>query len=227
MTVQQVSALVDALADIGRWYAATADPPRAAESQTHAAPGSRTPIAADVLSTRRTTIDRLTSWALLVAQERDLRPGIAASDVPALVRFLGVHAEWLVQHDGRHVVDELTECARELEQIVRQSQPVRVDLGPCPEVGCDGLLRAVVRRSDDYLPSRVRCNAEAAHTWEPNDWHALGRRTKPMRPAAARRLLGALTDLDAPRSSGTGHAHADERPAADHTLDGLTDTQAS
>lgn len=87
--VRTISHLTDTLADIGRWYPATEDPPRAAVSQIRTAPGSKPPIPADVLSLRRDTIDALTSWALLVAEERDLHPTTPCPRLDTLPVTLG------------------------------------------------------------------------------------------------------------------------------------------
>jgi hypothetical protein len=70
--VRTTGHLTDALADINRWYPGTADPPRTLTSHTRITYGSRPPLPADVLSLRAETVDTLTSWALLVCQERDL-----------------------------------------------------------------------------------------------------------------------------------------------------------
>jgi hypothetical protein len=126
---------------------------------------------------RRETIDALTSWALLVAEERDLRPGLAAADVPELVTFLSTHAEWLAGHEaGGDAVAELERLAARLEQVAKQSRPARVRVGACPEVDCAGELVALVRQRDSLLPSTVRCDMDRDHAWEPHDWLALGRR---------------------------------------------------
>jgi hypothetical protein len=87
--------LTDTLANIARWYPPTADPPRTLQSQTRTAYGSRPPLPAAVLSLRRQTVDTLTSWALLVCEERDLRGPAKPGDVAALTSFLAAHAEWL------------------------------------------------------------------------------------------------------------------------------------
>lgn len=87
--VRTTSQLADTLHAIGRWYPGTADPPRTAVSTIRSAPGSKPPIPADVLSLRRETVDTLTSWALLVAEERDLRPDIKCArprDVPPSIQ---------------------------------------------------------------------------------------------------------------------------------------------
>jgi hypothetical protein len=162
--------LTDALAGIARWYPATADPPRATVSQTRTAYGSRPPLAAAVLSLRRQTVDTLTSWALLVAEERDLRTGIAGSDVAALTSFLSAHAEWLAGFDGQYAAHELGRLAHALEQVVRQTAPARIRrIAPCPEPDCLGILEAIVRKDDDLLPSDVHCSADAGHRWAPHE----------------------------------------------------------
>jgi hypothetical protein len=191
--VRTTGHLTDALADINRWYPGTADPPRTLTSHTKITYGSRPPLPADVLSLRAETVDTLTSWALLVCQERDLHTTIHAGDVPALTSFLAAHAEWLAGFDGDHAAHELGHLAHLLEQVVRQTTPARVKrIAECPEPGCPGTLEAVVRKDDDLLPSNVFCSADRAHQWQPGEWHALGRRTQPLNPSGVARLLKAL-----------------------------------
>jgi hypothetical protein len=187
--------LTDALANIARWYPPTADPPRTLQSQTRTAYGSRPPLPAAVLSLRRQTVDTLTSWALLVCEERDLRGPAKPGDVAALTSFLAAHAEWLAGFDGDYAAHELGGIAYRLEQVVRQTTPARVKrIGPCPERECGGTLEAIVRKDDDLLPSSVFCSADQAHTWRPGEWEALGKRLPPppLNPAAVRRLLARL-----------------------------------
>jgi hypothetical protein len=190
--------LTDALAAIARWYPATADPPRIQVSQTQFAYGSKPPLAADVLSLRAETIDALTKWATLVQQERDLHTFIAASDVPALTSFLAAHASWLAGcgDEGRYAAHELGHIAYRLEQIVRQTMPARVKrIAPCPEPGCTGILEAVVRKDEDLLPSNVYCSVDRDHRWDPHEWQALGRRTRPpLHLEGVRRLARALNE---------------------------------
>lgn len=190
--VRTTSQLADTLHAIGRWYPGTADPPRTAASTIRSTPGSKPPIPADVLSLRRETVDTLTSWALLVAEERDLHPDIDTADVPALVSFLSTHAAWLAGHvAGLDALAELSRVACSLEEVVRQSRPAKVRVGACPEPECEGTLTAVVRRSDTLLPSVVRCDSgKRDHSWSPHDWPALGRRLKrAMDPDAVGLLL--------------------------------------
>jgi hypothetical protein len=169
--------LTDALAGIARWYPPTADPPRTTVSQTRTAYASRPPLSAAVLSLRAQTVQTLTSWALLVHEERDLHTPLSGSDVDALTRFLAAHAEWLAGFDGDYAAHELGNLAYRLEQVVRQTTPARVrHIAPCPESGCGGTLEAVVRTEDDLLPSHVYCSRDRAHTWAPEEWRALRRR---------------------------------------------------
>lgn len=216
--VRTTSQLADTLHAIGRWYPGTADPPRTAASTIRSTPGSKPPIPADVLSLRRETVDILTSWALLVAEERDLCPDIDTADVPALVSFLSTHAAWLAGHvAGLDALAELSRVARSLEEVVRQTRPARVKISPCPEDGCGGTLKATVRRDEDLLPSTIVCDADGEHAWTTWAWHALGRRVAPFRPVAVRRLLTALADdVYDPRSFGTGRVddHTTRRDSA-------------
>jgi hypothetical protein len=187
--------LTDTLANIARWYPPTADPPRTLQSQTRTAYGSRPPLPAAVLSLRRQTVDTLTSWALLVCEERDLK-GPTYPDVQALTSFLAAHAGWLAAFDGDYAAHELGGIAYQLEQTVRQSFPSRVrNIGPCPEPECSGTLEAIVRKDEDLLPSSVFCVVDRAHSWRPGEWEALGKRLPPppLNPAGVRRLLAGLS----------------------------------
>jgi hypothetical protein len=127
--------LTDTLANIARWYPPTADPPRTLQSQTRTAYGSRPPLPAAVLSLRRQTVDTLTSWALLVCEERDLRGPAHAGNVAALTSFLAAHAEWLAGFDGDYAAHELGHLAYRLACHGRRIQDPRYPRPHHPPLG--------------------------------------------------------------------------------------------
>ena len=52
----------------------------------------------------------------------------------------------------------------------------RVEVGPCVEEGCDGVLTATIAPVDDMLPSAIGCSHDGDHAWEAPEWHLLGRK---------------------------------------------------
>jgi hypothetical protein len=174
---RKLNQLLDALEAVNQWYPASANPPQTTASSIRVPWASKPPLPIGVLSIRREAVDVLTSWALVIAEGRDLRPGIAAGDVAALVAFLKVHAEWVLECTGDDILNELQYLAHQLEQIVKQSRPSVRRLVPCPEPMCGGDLVAVMRDSDPLLPSAIKCSAfPLEHVWTSHEWHGLGRR---------------------------------------------------
>lgn len=188
--VRTAGRITDALHLIARHYPATADPPRTTTSTTHTTPSSKPPMPAAVLSLRRETLDTLTSLALVICDDRDLN-GPAThdghQDVIALTRWLTPHADWLAgpqqPDDPEATAHELEHLARRIREVALQQRPSVVDVGPCPQddpndptAHCGGQLRAVVRQTDDLLPSAIRCTDHPAeHTWPTRQWEDLAR----------------------------------------------------
>jgi hypothetical protein len=152
---------------------------------------ARPPVSAHVLSIRRETDACLTSWALLVAEERDLRTNLQAGDVPSVAGFLLIHADWLGDHEaGQAASDEIYRWAGKCTDVVESNRTRRYQVGRCPEVvlddaglelgPCVGNLWALIRQTDTMLPQHIQCDACEEHRWDPHSWPALGRRLQPL-----------------------------------------------
>lgn len=127
---------------------------------------SRPPIRVDVHDALVDVPEKLTSWCLLVCEERDLRG--PKSTPEALAVFLVAHLDWIAAQlwvDAMAV--ELFEASRDL-YVLAPWKPGRHRLRePCPAAGCD--VRALVRWDGDSV---VKCEACGA-VWSETDYERL------------------------------------------------------
>lgn len=212
--IRDVSAITDILASLRRWYDTTSTPPLTLVSQTRIAHASKPPVPAHVLSLRREVTDRLTFWARMVIQERDLNTRLD-TDMRQLLDFHNTHADWIAgEPEAPQFIHEIGGLAHRIEEVAKQSRPAKVKIGTCPECGT-GLLTATVRKSDDLLPSVITCSDDPEHEWTTWSWQALGRRVTPLHPTGTARLLRALVgDSENPREYGTGRIRDTSRDSA-------------
>lgn len=192
--------IASALREIRTAWPHMLDPKSTAPSNgAHGGDPARPPVSAHSLSIRRDTDACLTSWALMVAEERDLRTGLRAGDVPSVAGFLLIHADWLGDHEaGEAAADEMNGWAGKCTDIVESNRTRRYQVGRCPEVvmddegtelgPCAGNLWALIRQADTMLPRHIQCDADEAHRWDPHAWSALGRRIDILQAVAAARL---------------------------------------
>lgn len=139
-------------------------------------PERRLPINPTVADHREHIARTLVSWAMLISEERVMStPTGNAPDETA--PWLLVHLRWA---SAQLWIDDF---ALELAQLRGQALSLlfpsgrrRIEVGPCVEAGCPGVLTATVARTDDVLPSIVECDVEVSHCWEPHQWLALGRK---------------------------------------------------
>lgn len=112
---------------------------------------------------REEVIDVLTSWSLLVADERGFSRPIPHVD--QMATFIADSATWLAAHSAAaDCVDELQELAWGRPRSIAYPSGTRsIKLGSCPR--CEGELVAVMRRPDSLLPSEVVCTGEDVHRW--------------------------------------------------------------
>jgi hypothetical protein len=130
----------------------------------------------------------LLSWTRLVADERGV-PAVTDTEVRGLLRFLVVHLEWLAGHPaGPDFADEVAELLASAGRGAAAEQAV--PLGPCPQPGCGGTLRAPTAAATAGQPAaarQVRC--EYGHGVPPRQWFLLAERSRRgadgRRPAAA------------------------------------------
>lgn len=141
----------------------------------------------------------LSSWCRLIAEERGIHPpkrrvvkllpmdfiGPAplvwtVDDTPAAMgAYLARHADWLAAHPAASEVSE------ELHDLVTLAHPIAYPtgarvfpVGPCLHHGCEGTIKAILRRVDSLLPSSLVCDVDDTHTWPADQWLTLGRRLK-------------------------------------------------
>jgi hypothetical protein len=123
----------------------------------------------------RTRIEAvLASWAGLVADERGLLA--RGDDVAHLTRFLTAHLDWLAAHPGAaDFVTEIGELVAATLQVIDARPADRIELGPCIEPGCAGLLSARRPGHDAGDAPEVGCDS-GRHAWRPDQWLMLRRR---------------------------------------------------
>ncbi|HEY4375505.1 MAG TPA: hypothetical protein VGM93_00030, partial [Acidimicrobiales bacterium] len=132
----------------------------------------------------------LVSWCRLVADERGIQ--LPQDAMTALGGYLRVHAAWLAAHGAAgEVSDELDGLRRRAWSVAYPGGTRVTEVGPCPygrverlpagfigparQLGCAGTLRAVMRPTEQLLPSEVACDAEVEHRWDSTQWRQLDR----------------------------------------------------
>lgn len=150
--------------------------------------------AADV---RMSILTTLSSWCGLVAEGR----GISAPrrSVLPLSVFLVRHVDWLAVHPAvAEATREVALLARRARRIAHEERLRTVRVGPCATQGCRGELTAVVNESAAVTATEIRCDVNAEHVWERDQWTELSREIARVpkaaaaeRPAAARWLTAA------------------------------------
>lgn len=141
---------------------------------------------------------RLTGIALRIAMERGIRlPGsyrlarlpagvhgpynrvwTSNTNKHALGAYIATHHMWLAANMPQ-AADMLDHTIREARAAAYPNGTRTIDIGHCPEETdgqpCPGKIRALIRDEDNLLPSAVHCNTDPEHTWNADQWRALGR----------------------------------------------------
>jgi len=143
----------------------------------------------------------LTSWVKLIAEERRIslplrtlmtvepRPvgfvgpmrllghTVADDSTYAMGAYIARHARWLATHGAAgDAADELATLAHGAARGIAYPEGARrVAISGCPNDGCAGELRAVIRAVDSLLPSAIVCTVDPEHMWTTAQWHRLGR----------------------------------------------------
>ena len=105
-----------------------------------------------------------------------------ADDLRAIAAWLTARVDWCAARPwADEIARTIDDTWAEARRAAYPDPAHRIDVGPCPESGCDGRLIASMRRSDQLLPSDIRCSVHGAdeddpHAWTADQWHALGRR---------------------------------------------------
>jgi hypothetical protein len=137
------------------------------------------------LEARSAMIGVLASWCQLVLEERGSYladvAGPRQRDVPHMAAFLGKNLAWLTAHAAAaDFAAEIYTVVATARRAVWSSQRVRVELGPCPEPGCDDTVFAI-KTVGESRNQQVTCGS--GHGWEPRQWLMLGRQIEQTRPA--------------------------------------------
>jgi hypothetical protein len=110
----------------------------------------------------------LASWAGLVVDELRIgRP--PRRDVRALATFLRVYLDWLAEHPAApEAAAEIAARVSDAENVLAPDAADRVELGPCGQAGCGGVVSIVVRGGDDWTSKTIEC--DGGHVWPPQQW---------------------------------------------------------
>jgi hypothetical protein len=167
---------------------------RAAGSPVKGSKEPPLPVSAHILDVRADAHRDLMFWARFLLDEvRDVNGAAityrhGTDEVASLVAFVTVWVEWLVTNmpdDADNLATEAAQHARALRAVVEEIGARRFPIGACIEHGtsdmgeripCPGQMRAVLRKTDDLLPSEITCSLDAEHAWPASEWLRLGRR---------------------------------------------------
>jgi hypothetical protein len=121
------------------------------------------------VASRTAIIAVLSSWSSLIVAERGHRA--PEPTVRGMAEFVAINATWLAAYPAAgDCVDELRELAHgEPWRVAHPSDSRVTEISPCPMWGCDGTLRAIIRRSS-RRPSEIVCSVEPDHKWLAHEW---------------------------------------------------------
>lgn len=162
-------------------------------------------INVEAVDIRHDIRDSMASWALIVCEERGITHPIA-DDVDTLAHFLTTHADWLsaqpfidelwsdliydpqaqmlnatdrplAKAEGRDPRDYRALMSR-ARSLVQPSGTRRARFNErCIDTSCTGLLVALIRDTDELLPSKVWCE-KCGQEWPAGSWLTLGRKLR-------------------------------------------------
>lgn len=139
-------------------------------------PDHALPINPAVAEHRKDIAGKLSSWCQLVIDERGVTTAPDNDRPVNTAPWLLIHLDWLEQHDEVETfAAEVFELSSKAFSLAFPSGARRIKLGECVEPDCPGTLSAVVRDTDDLLPSRVWCDVDESHEWPADKWISLGR----------------------------------------------------
>ncbi len=123
----------------------------------------------------------LSTWCRLVYREKhqprtDPRP-LPADRPSAMAGWLLHETEWIRHHtQAANAIDEITDATRRVRHILDAPRNrATFHVGPCPELGCHGEVRAYIPR-DETVMAHADCTANPDHAWDPTQWLRLGKR---------------------------------------------------
>lgn len=125
----------------------------------------------------------LTTWAKVAVEERGMH--CPPDTIPAIAAFIVAQVDWFAeQRFARQFVNDVVDDWTTARGLADPNRTRRFEVGPCPEVGCEGVLVAQIRPADSLLPHDVTCtdspideeSGELLHTWPADRWITLGRR---------------------------------------------------
>jgi len=126
---------------------------------------------------RATVRHVLVGWCRLISEERGFL--LPPDTVEAMAAYIMVSATWLAATDyAAEVADELRDLRRQAWRVAYPSGARVIEIAPCPQPGCGGTVKAIVRPKDSLLPSELVCDACEEHRWPAGQWHSFRRAVK-------------------------------------------------
>lgn len=123
---------------------------------------------------------RFVSWSLFIAEERGVTT--PADTVAAMAEFIIKHSVWLAGNldIAGDASDEFADLAHGAPwRTAYPSGARRFRVGPCLIAECTGDIVAVLRDTDQLLPSALSCDVDPGHTWTASSWREIGRALHP------------------------------------------------
>jgi hypothetical protein len=129
------------------------------------------------VAVRSDTIRVLSSWCGLIVDERGVT-GPREPDIALLASFLRAHLDWLVTHPAApDFAAEIAHLITGAGEVLNPARARVIDLGPCIEEGCAGMVRTSFRPGNQGSAPQVRC--DAGHSWPPHLWLRLCAKLNP------------------------------------------------
>ena len=129
-----------------------------------------------IVKARDNIVHDLHGWTRIVTEERGLagpddeRPRVVAT-------WLTNHVDWLAaQPFAEEIARDFRDTSSEAWRLAYPPGRRRIVVGQCVEVGCAGIITAIVAATDELYPSTIVCDLDDAHVWPAREWVKLGRR---------------------------------------------------
>ena len=158
-----------------------------------------------VIELRDAIKNELAGWARIVCEDRGVHYS-ATDNIHSIAAFLITHADWIsaqpfaddlwtqLVYDPRGdvtrrkeklngelvtVITDTRALRTQARSLLQPSGTRRMDIGHerCLNVTCDGFLVALVRDTDELLPSKVWCEG-CGQEWPAGSWLTLGRKIR-------------------------------------------------
>lgn len=123
------------------------------------------------LEARADIVAIVSSWTAMTVHERDL-PAPTRRDVHAMTALLRHNLDWLAGHPAAgDLADEMTDLLERARDVINQDRAPLVDLGPCPQAGCERPVHATLLARERNSRPVISCTA--GHTYMADQWRSI------------------------------------------------------